>query len=120
MTKELHVWLILNDLSLRRISKRLGVSNTLISDALSGKRPGVRIRQRLIAEIGIPPALIEGRPPQSRVRMIFDSTIRLARGLAVHRREGEWRVAVRGDELPQGFPSPEEAIEYAREARCAL
>lgn len=47
-----------------------------------------------------------------------ESTVRVARGIAAHRRDGEWRVTVGGDQIPHGFPSAEEAVEYARKTRC--
>lgn len=63
--------------------------------------------------------LFSGRMRRYRALKRDDSFVFLAPGLAVHRREGEWRLLVHGDERPQGFHTPEAAIEYAQAARYA-
>ncbi len=62
---ELKVHLLRQDKSQRQIAKTLGITVTYLNDILRGRRKGEGIRQRLVAEFGIPAELIQSHQEEA-------------------------------------------------------
>jgi len=48
------------------IASQLGITKQYVSDIFAGKRKALRIRQRLVDELGIPAELVAWREPERR------------------------------------------------------
>ena len=63
---ELKIFLLRNGLDQPLIASQLGITKQYVSDIFAGKRKALRIRQRLVDELGIPAELVAWREPERR------------------------------------------------------
>ncbi len=61
--KAVRIFMLERDLTFQKMADRLGVSKSYIHEVLSGTKKGLRIRQRLIDEIGFNPELVAWAEP---------------------------------------------------------
>ncbi len=80
------VWLIENETSQRKLAQQLGVTVQYLCDVLRGRRPGRRLRRRLVEECGVPVHLAEPRTVMRPAITHVDTELKvllLQRGLSI-------------------------------------
>jgi transcriptional regulator with XRE-family HTH domain len=56
----LRVWLIKSGMTQTALAKKVGTSQPFLSEVLQGKRIGLKLRERLINEVGMPREIAYG------------------------------------------------------------
>jgi hypothetical protein len=66
MKKGLRLHLVAQDLTVRTLAARIGITHQYLYDIFLNKRQGTKVRQRLVAEYGFPAELVRFEPPIER------------------------------------------------------